>query len=96
MTLHLGIQLGSGAFGRVYKAEATGLVKDGESITTVAVKTVLTQGSAEQGPLEALVNELKIMIHVGSNVNVVNLLGACTQNIIKGDERPFRIFLMGT
>ena len=38
--------------------------------------------------LEALVSELKIMIHLGAHLNVVNLLGACTKSIIKG--RNFR------
>ena len=66
------------------KAEATGLVKNDESITTVAVKMVRSQGSAEPAALEALVNELKILMHVGSDVNVVNLLGACTKNIFQG------------
>jgi hypothetical protein len=35
--------------------------------------------------LEALVSELKTMIHLGAHLNVVNLLGgACTKSIIKG------------
>jgi len=34
--------------------------------------------------LEALVSELKVMLHLGSHLNVVNLLGACTKRISKG------------
>jgi hypothetical protein len=34
--------------------------------------------------MEALVSELKILIHLGSHLNVVNLLGACTKKISKG------------
>ena len=36
-------------------------------------------------PLEALVNELKVLLYLGSHLNVVNLLGACTKNTFKGD-----------
>lgn len=35
--------------------------------------------------LEALVSELKVMTYIGSHLNVVNLLGAHTKNIAKGD-----------
>lgn len=34
----------------------------------------------------ALVMELKIMIHLGHHVNVLNLLGAVTKNIAKRKE----------
>ena len=34
--------------------------------------------------LESLASELKIMIHLGPHLNVVNLLGACTKNVIGG------------
>lgn len=33
--------------------------------------------------MRALVTELKIMIHMGKHINVVNLLGAVTKNIDK-------------
>ena len=36
--------------------------------------------------IEALVSELKILIYLGSHLNVVNLLGACTKNIHKGSK----------
>ena len=75
-----GKELGSGAFGRVVKAEATGLKED-EPVTTVAVKMV--RSTADAAALESLVGELKIMIHLGSHQNVVNLMGACT-NISQG------------
>nr|CAH0109047.1 unnamed protein product [Daphnia galeata] len=35
--------------------------------------------------MESLVSELKILIHLGSHLNVVNLLGACTKKITKGE-----------
>lgn len=77
----IGKQLGAGAFGRVVKAEAIGL-DGGEPATTVAVKMVRSHGNMIG--LKALMSELKIMIHMGSHLNVVNLRGACTKNVTKG------------
>jgi hypothetical protein len=37
--------------------------------------------------LEALVSEMKILMHLASHLNVVNLLGACTKDIDKGLPR---------
>jgi len=76
--------LGSGAFGRVLKGEAIGLKPD-EALTTVAVKMV--RSTVDLAALESLVGELKIMIHLGSHLNVVNLMGACT-DISKGTSIP--------
>ena len=73
--LKLGKLLGSGAFGRVLKAEATGILSS-EAVTTVAVKMVKPQ--ADITYMKALMAELKIMIHIGKHLNIVNLLGAST------------------
>ena len=75
--------MGSGAFGVVMKAEAQGII-DSEQTTTVAVKMV--RRSADPTNIRALASELKIMIHLGKHLNVVNLLGACTNNIVKRTE----------
>ncbi|KAF8781349.1 Vascular endothelial growth factor receptor 3 like protein [Argiope bruennichi] len=80
--LKLGKTLGQGAFGRVVKAEAIGLV-DGEASTTVAVKMLKEAADSEQR--KALIAELKILIHIGRHVNIVNLLGAVTKNLSKGE-----------
>jgi hypothetical protein len=56
-------------------------------VKTVAVKMVRSQTNV--AALEALVGELKIMIHLGAHLNVVNLLGACTKSIIKGWQFSF-------
>lgn len=53
-----------------------------ETITTVAVKMV--NSTRNPVAIKALVSELKIMIHLGSHLNVVNLLGACTKDIDTG------------
>nr|XP_033203848.1 vascular endothelial growth factor receptor 1 isoform X1 [Bombus vancouverensis nearcticus] len=78
--LKLGKQLGSGAFGVVMKAEAEGICEN-EPITTVAVKMV--RRTTVPTCVRALASELKIMVHLGKHLNVVNLLGACTKNISK-------------
>ncbi|XP_044736869.1 vascular endothelial growth factor receptor kdr-like [Chrysoperla carnea] len=81
--LKLGKVLGSGAFGVVVKAEAQGIV-DGQESTTVAVKMV--KKTADIIYVKALVSELKIMVHLGRHVNVANLLGACTKNLVSKRE----------
>nr|CAD7437607.1 unnamed protein product [Timema bartmani] len=78
--LKLGKQLGAGAFGVVMKAEAWGIV-EGETVSTVAVKMV--KKNADYTYLKALASELKIMVHLGKHLNVVNLLGASTKNLAK-------------
>ncbi|RLU26184.1 hypothetical protein DMN91_002350 [Ooceraea biroi] len=79
--LTLGKQLGSGAFGVVMKAEARGICEN-ETVTTVAVKMV-RRSTTDPTYVRALASELKIMVHLGKHLNVVNLLGACTKNIFK-------------
>ncbi|XP_069679677.1 vascular endothelial growth factor receptor 1-like isoform X2 [Periplaneta americana] len=78
--LHLGKQLGAGAFGVVMKAEAWGIL-DHEEKTTVAVKMI--RSGADRSYIKALASELKIMIHLGKHLNVVNLLGASTKNLAR-------------
>lgn len=73
-----GKQLGSGAFGVVLKAEAHGLIEP-DVLTVVAVKMV--KRNCDITYIKALASELKIMIHLGKHLNVVNLLGACTGNL---------------
>lgn len=62
------------------KAEANGII-DGEDSSTVAVKMV--KRDADCTYIKALASELKIMVHLGKHLNVVNLLGACTKNVVK-------------
>ncbi|EFX87291.1 hypothetical protein DAPPUDRAFT_44144, partial [Daphnia pulex] len=74
-------QIGVGCFGRVVKAEAVGLKGSEETVKTVAVKMVRSE--ANVSAMEALISELKILVYLGSHLNVVNLLGACTKQIHK-------------
>ncbi len=78
------MQLGAGCFGRDVKAEAVGIKDSEETVKTVAVKMI--KSATNVAALEALVSELKILIYLGSHLNVVNLLGACTKQISRGSE----------
>ncbi|KAB7502256.1 Vascular endothelial growth factor receptor 3 [Armadillidium nasatum] len=78
----LGKQLGAGAFGRVLLAQVKGL-NGKESPTRCAVK--MCKFEYDKAHLRALIMELKIMIHLGKHLNIVNLLGAHTSNIDKGE-----------
>ncbi|XP_040006947.1 platelet-derived growth factor receptor beta-like [Xiphias gladius] len=70
----LGQVLGSGAFGRVVEANISGLIHS-HSTTKAAVKMVKPSSVAVQ----SLMSELKVLVHLGPHLNVVNLLGACTR-----------------
>ncbi|KAK5930830.1 hypothetical protein CgunFtcFv8_027038 [Champsocephalus gunnari] len=74
--LKLGDPLGRGAFGQVVEAAAFGIEK-ATTCTTVAVKMLKEGGTSSE--YRALMSELKILIHIGHHLNVVNLLGACTK-----------------
>ncbi|RXG56567.1 Platelet-derived growth factor receptor alpha [Armadillidium vulgare] len=78
----LGKQLGTGAFGRVLMAQVKGL-NGKESPTRVAIKMCKYEG--DKTHIRALIKELKIMIHLGKHLNIVNLMGAHTSNIDKGE-----------
>lgn len=80
--LRLGMILGQGAFGRVVKAEAIGIVEYVD-VLSVAVKMVKDCTDREQ--MMTLLSELKILIHIGQHLNIVNLLGAVTKNIARGE-----------
>lgn len=53
------------------------------AMSSVAVKTLKERADISQR--KALLAELKILIHVGRHINIVNLLGAVTKNLIKGE-----------
>nr|XP_045605522.1 vascular endothelial growth factor receptor 1-like [Procambarus clarkii] len=75
--------LGAGAFGRVYRATAINLTP-GQARTTVAVKMMKSRTDSAQ--LKALRSEVKIMIHIGRHINIVNLLGACSKDLASKGE----------
>ncbi|NXA37567.1 VGFR1 factor, partial [Eudromia elegans] len=75
--LKLGKSLGHGAFGKVVQASAFG-IKKSPTCRIVAVKMLKEGATASES--KALMTELKILIHIGHHLNIVNLLGACTKN----------------
>ncbi|XP_018565011.1 fibroblast growth factor receptor homolog 1-like isoform X2 [Anoplophora glabripennis] len=74
--LCLGKNLGEGAFGKVVKAEAVSLLKPG-STSIVAVK-MLKEGHTDNEMMD-LVSEMEMMKMIGKHINIINLLGCCTQ-----------------
>ena len=53
----------------------------------MAVKIVrsLLSSATSNVAIESLISELKILSYLGSHLNVVNLLGACTKRISRGE-----------
>ncbi|XP_031434382.1 fibroblast growth factor receptor 2 isoform X3 [Clupea harengus] len=93
--LTLGKPLGEGCFGQVVMAEALGIDKDkAKEAVTVAVKMLKVGKSlrvhrsfspcfpddATEKDLSDLVSEMEMMKMIGKHKNIINLLGACTQD----------------
>lgn len=75
--LKLGPTLGEGAFGRVVMAEAHGLIKPSQN-QIVAVKMV-KEGHTDSD-MTSLVREMEVMKMIGKHINIINLLGCCSQD----------------
>lgn len=73
--LKLGPTLGEGAFGRVVMAEAHGLSKSGEIVAVKMVKEGHTDSD-----MTSLVREMEVMKMIGKHINIINLLGCCSQD----------------
>ncbi|XP_057197474.1 fibroblast growth factor receptor 3 isoform X1 [Triplophysa rosa] len=77
--LTLGKPLGEGCFGQVVMAEAMGIDKEKPNKPlTVAVKMLKDDGTDKD--LSDLVSEMEMMKMIGKHKNIINLLGACTQD----------------
>ncbi|CAL8303668.1 unnamed protein product [Boreogadus saida] len=77
--LTLGKPLGEGCFGQVVMASAIGVDKDKPNKPlTVAVK--MLKDDATDKDLSDLVSEMEMMKMIGKHKNIINLLGACTQD----------------
>ncbi|XP_018402753.1 PREDICTED: fibroblast growth factor receptor homolog 1-like [Cyphomyrmex costatus] len=74
--LTLGNTLGEGAFGKVVRAEIN-IGKPG--IPSVAAVKMLKEGHTDTDMVD-LVSEMEVMKIIGKHVNIINLLGACSQN----------------
>ncbi|XP_066477204.1 fibroblast growth factor receptor 3 isoform X2 [Tiliqua scincoides] len=77
--LILGKPLGEGCFGQVVMADAIGIDKEKPNKPiTVAVK--MLKDDATDKDLSDLVSEMEMMKMIGKHKNIINLLGACTQD----------------
>ncbi|XP_055518101.1 fibroblast growth factor receptor 1-like isoform X4 [Leucoraja erinacea] len=77
--LTLGKPLGEGCFGQVVMGETIGLDKEKPSRpVTVAVK--MLKADATEKDLSDLISEMEMMKMIGKHKNIINLLGACTQD----------------
>ncbi|XP_055721657.1 fibroblast growth factor receptor 3 isoform X4 [Salvelinus fontinalis] len=77
--LTLGKPLGEGCFGQVVMAEAVGIDKEKPNKPLdVAVK--MLKDDATDKDLSDLVSEMEMMKMIGKHKNILNLLGACTQD----------------
>ncbi|MGH0125744.1 UNVERIFIED_CONTAM: hypothetical protein FKN15_001578 [Acipenser sinensis] len=77
--LVLGKPLGEGCFGQVVMGEALGLDKEKPNrVTKVAVK--MLKSDATEKDLSDLISEMEMMKMIGKHKNIINLLGACTQD----------------
>lgn len=77
--LTLGKPLGEGCFGQVVLAEAVGVDKNKPTrVTKVAVK--MLKADATEKDLSDLISEMEMMKTIGKHKNIINLLGACTQD----------------
>lgn len=74
--LKLGRLIDEGAFGRVYMADAYGIIP-GRYKTMVAVK--MLKDNASKLEFTNFIKELEIMKTVGKHENVISLLGCCTK-----------------
>ncbi|XP_037784392.1 macrophage colony-stimulating factor 1 receptor-like isoform X2 [Penaeus monodon] len=81
--IQLGKQLGSGSFGRVVLASVRGLDDANDGETEAAVKMV--KSHVDVTHLESLMVELKILSHLGKHINIVNMLGANTVHLNRGE-----------
>ncbi|XP_020796728.2 platelet-derived growth factor receptor beta-like isoform X2 [Boleophthalmus pectinirostris] len=70
--VQLGSVLSSGSFGRILEASVLGLSGPESSSKVTVLK-------AKGGAVHSLLSDLKILIHVGPHLNLLNLKGACTK-----------------
>lgn len=72
--VHLGVLIGSGAFGRVHAAQLE--MPGGETITVAA--KMLTENASEE-EMQDFLREILMLKHVGSHKHVIRLIACCTR-----------------
>ncbi|ODN05825.1 Vascular endothelial growth factor receptor 3 [Orchesella cincta] len=82
LTLDTRAPLGSGTFGTVYRAILSRKMDETIQKVPVAVKTTNPLSSNVEH-FKTLLCELKVMTWIGNHKNIVNFIGACTEDIKK-------------
>lgn len=70
--------LGEGAFGKVVKAEAFGIGGSNPNCGSVVAVKMLKDTHTDLEMID-LVSEMEVMKIIGKHINIINLLGCCTQ-----------------
>ncbi|XP_070562499.1 fibroblast growth factor receptor 2-like isoform X2 [Ptychodera flava] len=78
--LTLGKTLGEGAFGQVFEASAMGIMKKESNTTTTTCAVKMLKADATERELNDLISEMEMMKQIGKHINIINLLGCCTQD----------------
>ncbi|XP_077981310.1 fibroblast growth factor receptor 3-like [Glandiceps talaboti] len=77
--LTIGKPLGEGAFGQVLEAVAVGIGKNGSNNSSITVAVKMLKSDATEKELNDLISEMDIMKQMGKHINIINILGCCTQ-----------------
>ena len=80
-SFHVGDQIGSGNFGKVYKGKIIGIIHDHLETTTVAIKTISDE-HVNEIELENIMCEIKIMSSVDPHLNLVSMLASCSSEFL--------------
>ncbi|XP_070562501.1 fibroblast growth factor receptor 1-like isoform X1 [Ptychodera flava] len=76
----LGKTLGEGAFGLVCEASAIGIMKKESNTTKTTCAVKMLKDDATERELNDLISEMEMMKQIGKHINIINLLGCCTQD----------------
>ena len=74
----IGVKIGTGNFGKVYKGILTGLYES-KSQTIVAIKSIVNEGSGNG--FDDLLNEIKLMSYIKPHANLVSMIASCSSEL---------------
>ena len=74
----IGVKIGTGNFGKVYKGILTGLYES-KSQTIVAIKSIVNEGSGNG--FNDLISEIKLMSYIKPHANLVSMIASCSSEL---------------
>ena len=74
----IGVKIGTGNFGKVYKGILTGLYES-KSQTIVAIKSIVNEGSGNG--FNDLLSEIKLMSYIKPHANLVSMIASCSSEL---------------